>query len=149
MGWIIPIFIVSTGSIIGIVFFDKKYEEALPYTGSAIIALLFLFGFFGSLLSGAYFLCIVAFFVYLVSGVYYFRRKKKFLQGLLSVLVMISGTVSGVAISIMKMFLPINVVWTKALVETVLYFINYYIQRTYIFIRGKNRKGSPTLKKVR
>ncbi|MGN1167771.1 MAG: hypothetical protein ACI4S2_15240 [Lachnospiraceae bacterium] len=85
MGWIIPIFIVSTGSIIGIVFFDKKYEEALPYTGSAIIALLFLFGFFGNLLSGSYFLCIVAFIVYLVSAVYYFRRKKNnFLQNLLS-----------------------------------------------------------------
>ncbi|MGN1167773.1 MAG: bifunctional glycosyltransferase family 2/GtrA family protein [Lachnospiraceae bacterium] len=55
-------------------------------------------------------------------------------------LVMIAGTVSGVAISIMKRFLPINVVWTKALVETVLYFINYYIQRTYIFIRGENSK---------
>lgn len=50
-------------------------------------------------------------------------------------LVIASGCLSALAISGLSAVLPIGVIWIKAFVETVLFFLNYHVQRRYIFVR--------------
>ncbi len=50
-------------------------------------------------------------------------------------LVTLSGTISALAITFLQQFLALDVTVIKAIVELMLFFFNYYIQRTFIFQR--------------
>lgn len=54
-------------------------------------------------------------------------------------LVFVSGTISGLAVSAISKALAISPVYIKMIIELLLYFINYYVQNTFIF-RRKTRK---------
>ncbi len=54
------------------------------------------------------------------------------------ILVVISGTLSGLIVAAATKYLAPLPILYKALAETLLYFINYYVQQTYIFT-GKSR----------
>lgn len=55
------------------------------------------------------------------------------------VLVALSGTASASLITVLQQFLSLDVTVIKAMVEIVLFFFNYYIQRTFIFQRKRGR----------
>lgn len=55
-------------------------------------------------------------------------------------LVFISGTLSGIGIRFVDAYLGLSLMTAKIIVELILFFLNYYIQRTYIFIRKESRK---------
>lgn len=52
-------------------------------------------------------------------------------------LVAVSGTLSGLSISLLKRLLGLPAVAIKAVVELVLYFMNFYVQRIWVFTKGK------------
>ena len=54
------------------------------------------------------------------------------------VLVIVSGTISSLAIYEISRIIPLNLVAIKVFVETILFFFNYYVQRSYIFMKHKN-----------
>jgi putative flippase GtrA len=51
------------------------------------------------------------------------------------VLVLISGTVSAFAVSLLQSILGYNLLITKVIVELILFFVNFYIQRNVIFAK--------------
>ena len=53
-------------------------------------------------------------------------------------LVLVSGLISAFAISNLIRVLPLDIIVVKVIVESCLFFFNYYIQRTYIFVKRKN-----------
>lgn len=48
-------------------------------------------------------------------------------------LVIICGTISAFSVSTLSMYLPIPVVLIKCIIDTLLYFLNFYIQKAHIF----------------
>lgn len=52
-------------------------------------------------------------------------------------LVVFSGSLSALLISVLTKVLPLEIIVIKAVVETCLFFFNYVIQRKYIFKKGK------------
>lgn len=52
-------------------------------------------------------------------------------------LVFISGTISAIAISAFKRFISENLLLAKIVVETVLFFFNFYIQKNMIFVKSQ------------
>ena len=55
-------------------------------------------------------------------------------------LVLVSGTTSALLINLLsKLFAGYTIIW-KALVESFLFFFNYYIQRSFVFSKKKRRK---------
>jgi putative flippase GtrA len=51
------------------------------------------------------------------------------------VLVLISGTISAVAVSLLQSIIGCNLLVTKVIVELILFFVNFYIQRNLIFVK--------------
>ncbi len=54
-------------------------------------------------------------------------------------LVAVSGTISGISISLVKQILEIPVITVKVVVELILYFMNFYIQRIWVFAKRKGK----------
>ncbi len=54
-----------------------------------------------------------------------------------TILVFISGALSAFIISRLRMIISANLMVVKAIVETGLFFFNYYVQRTFIFVKRK------------
>ena len=66
--------------------------------------------------------------------------KKQFVKYI--ILVAISGTLSGMMIELLTHYVGAPAILCKGIVETLLYFVNYYVQNTFIFIReGKKANG--------
>lgn len=64
-----------------------------------------------------------------------FKYKKNFVIQLTKyiVLLFVSGTISGLCVTFLANQLDINKIILKIIVETMLYFVNYYVQEIYIF----------------
>lgn len=54
-------------------------------------------------------------------------------------LVAVSGIISASCISFLAAELGINTILSKIIIETILFFFNFYIQRTYIFVRDRKK----------
>lgn len=54
-------------------------------------------------------------------------------------LLIISGTISGLCVRFLAIRMEINKIFLKAIVEIILYFVNYYVQETYIFTSDQER----------
>ena len=74
--------VLSSGSFLCAVITDKQYEEILPITGYSIVLVLFLFGIFGVMNTGFYFVLILTAFIYLVAFIELYKRQnfKKFIK---------------------------------------------------------------------
>ena len=62
-----------------------------------------------------------------------------------ALLVAVSGMFSALAISLLKDIISVNLIITKAIVETCLFFFNYYVQRTFIFVKRKGEEIGKSL----
>lgn len=71
-----------------------------------------------------------------------FKAKENILRQLLQyiVLLIFSGTLSALLISALSKVIPLGIIAIKAVVETCLFFFNYFIQRKYIFKKRSGRK---------
>lgn len=56
---ILTFFILSSGSLYAVCVLDRRYEEALPFTCTGIVAILLVFGVCGKLLWGVYAVCMI------------------------------------------------------------------------------------------
>lgn len=56
-------------------------------------------------------------------------------------LVLLSGTVSAIAVSVFQTFIDDNLFIAKILVEAVLFFFNFYIQKNMIFVKKEKAKN--------
>lgn len=56
-------------------------------------------------------------------------------------LVVFSGTISGILVLYISSTFKISSIYVKIFVETILYFWNYYIQRKYVFAKNKRNEG--------
>lgn len=76
-----------------------------------------------------------------------FKAKGNGLKQLLKymLLVIVSGTLSALLVSEIGKLLSINVIIIKAIVETCLFFFNYYIQRSFIFAKRKGNEVTKSL----
>lgn len=54
-----------------------------------------------------------------------------------ALLVAVSGILSALAVGHLKKIIPVNIFIIKAIVETCLFFFNYYVQRSFIFVKRK------------
>jgi len=72
---ILWICVLSSGSVLAAVVWNRKYEEILPITCSGIIGILFLFGVFGKLKYGAYFIVLICGIIYIYTIYVLYRRK--------------------------------------------------------------------------
>lgn len=68
---------------------------------------------------------------------------KQFMKYVL--LVAVSGMISAFAISLLQKSIPTNLIIVKAVVETCLFFFNYYVQRTFIFVKRKGEEMEKSL----
>ena len=57
-------------------------------------------------------------------------------------LVFFSGTISAVLVFNINKLWPVHAIYIKIVVETILYFFNYYIQNVFIFVKGKKDEGN-------
>lgn len=71
----IQIIIIFTGSAVGASFFQKKSEELIPITIMMISCILFIFGFWGNLRAGLYFVCVLSIILYVLSAFQVIRTK--------------------------------------------------------------------------
>lgn len=55
------------------------------------------------------------------------------------ILLIISGTISGICVIYLTNRMGLNEIFLKTIIEIMLYFINYYVQETYIFIPDQKR----------
>ena len=55
-------------------------------------------------------------------------------------LVVVSGTISALIVSHFKRTIYVNLIIIKAIVEICLFFVNYYIQKSFIFVKHKDDK---------
>ena len=53
-------------------------------------------------------------------------------------LVLLSGTISAIAVFGFQMAISENLVIAKVIVEIILFFFNFYIQKNFIFAKGKD-----------
>ena len=67
---------VSTGGVVGSVFFKKRYEETAIISVSVIVLLLFVFGIFKQLKAGLIIECIICALCYLASLIYLIKKKE-------------------------------------------------------------------------
>lgn len=67
--------IISSGSIFASAFYNRKYEEILPLTCSAIVAILFMFGMFKSLYIGTIVIIICSCLLYILSIINVIKNK--------------------------------------------------------------------------
>ena len=73
---VLIVIILVSGSIYGVIVFDKTFEEILPITCMGIVLVLFLFGIGNRLRLGLYFIIIAITILYVISVIYFFKRKK-------------------------------------------------------------------------
>ena len=67
--------LLLSGSVFASSFFSKKFEEVIPITCMSISAVLFLFGLFGQLSTGFYFVLVLAAFILVISALNAVFRK--------------------------------------------------------------------------
>ena len=67
--------LLSTGSVLGAVMWNKKFEELLPITSATIIIWLFLFGLLGKLEFGFRLIVVIGIFLYGYAGVTLLKQK--------------------------------------------------------------------------
>ena len=76
MAALIAFFILlSSGSVFAAAYWQKRYEEVLPVTCSAMVLVLFLGGILGHMLWGAYLVCALAFGLYVAAAVRMCRKR--------------------------------------------------------------------------
>lgn len=57
-------------------------------------------------------------------------------------LAVFSATISGILVLYLSSLLKISSIYVKVIIETILYFWNYYIQRIFVFAKTNKNKGS-------
>lgn len=72
---IIMFMILSTGGVLGAVFWDKKYEDMLPVTHFVLILMLFFSGLTDNLILGVWIICAIVVVGYLVCILYIIKNK--------------------------------------------------------------------------
>lgn len=73
--------------------------------------------------------------VFKTTGKVWYQGIKYFL------LVLLSGTISAIAVSGFQMVISENLVIAKVIVEIILFFFNFYIQKNFIFAKGKDNSN--------
>lgn len=131
------------------------YKVILAYSLSSVLATIIDFLIFTFATSSGYGIWIstvmartfAAFANFLLNKKVVFKSKgngiKQFLKYVL--LVAVSGMLSALAISLIQKAIHVNIILVKAVVETCLFFFNYYIQRTFIFVRRKGEEMEKSL----
>lgn len=131
------------------------YKVILAYSLSSILAtvidfLTFTFATafgYGIWISTAMARTIAAFANFLLNKNVVFKSRENGIKQFIkyALLVAVSGMFSALAISQLKKIISANLIIVKAITETCLFFFNYYIQRTFIFVK---RKGEETEKSL-
>ena len=68
--------ILVSGSVFGVLVFDRKFEEILPITCMGIVLTLFFFGMANRLRLGLYFVIFIIIILYVISFMYLFKNKQ-------------------------------------------------------------------------
>ncbi len=125
----------------------KIYSVILKYSLSSIVSVAIDYLVFSYLYSNGLFLLAATYIARICSALVNFRINRNIVfkyKGNLGIqlvkyflLVLLSGTLSGISISLLKQLLGLPAVAIKAVVELVLYFINFYVQRIWVFAKSK------------
>lgn len=129
----------------------KIYQTILKYSFSSLLTTVIDFVLFSILIGSGMKIISATYLSRMCSMIVNFAINKKIVFGVqgglgrqflkYGILVAVSGTVSALMVQAMAGYLRMPPLLCKAVVDTLLYFLNYYVQRTFIFIRGGREDG--------